>query len=303
MSQLFSTLPSSLRIGVLRGGYPPENDLSIKSGANILRALSQTHNPLDIFISKDGIWYLQGLARSPERILKNVDVVWNSLHGNFGEDGQIQDLLKSHGVRFVGSDRYSSGIAFNKHLTKEHLKSSGIKTPVSALVRKGEEIISKAKEIWNGLVHPFAVKPGKGGSAFGFAVVENFDDLVGVLESLLKNHDSVLVEEFIPGVSVSCLVTEDLRGQSLYAFPTSIPLHKDYSEVVEEMAKKVHSSLGLSHYSQSDFIVSPRRGIYFLEVNTSPKFGEKSLANKAVESVGMNTNDFLHHVIRLSLNE
>ncbi len=301
MSKLFSTLPSSLKIGVLRGGYPPENDLSIKSGAHVLKVLSDTHSPIDIFISKDGTWHIQGVERSPERILKSVDVVWNSLHGNFGEDGGVQDFLQNHGVKFTGSGRYSSAIAANKFLAKEHLIPHGIKTPVHKLIKKGEDVLQKAKEVWSSMVHPFALKPAKGGSAFGFTVVESFDDLAGALEYLLQNHESVLVEEFIPGTSVSCLVTEGFRGHELYAFPSSLPLNREDAEVVEDYAKKVHKILNLSHYSQSDFIVSPRRGIYFLEVNTVPKLTEKSLAGKAIESVGSSPKEFVHHVISLTI--
>lgn len=301
MSKLFSTLPSSLKIGVLRGGYPPENDLSIKSGAHVLKVLSETHSPIDIFISKDGTWHIQGLERSPERILKNIDIVWNSLHGNYGEDGGVQEILQNHGVKFTGSERYPSAIAGNKFLTKEHLTPFGIKTPVHKVVKKSENILQKAKEVWNSMIHPFALKPSKGGSAFGFTVVENFEDLNSALEYLLQNHESVLVEEFIPGVSVSCLVTEDFRGQDLYAFPPTLPISREEADIVEEYAKKVHKLLNLSHYSQSDFIVSPRRGIYFLEVNTVPKLTEKSLATKAIESVGSTPKEFIHHVISLSL--
>lgn len=300
---LFSNLPGSLRIGVIRGGKDPEYDTSLKTGAYILKTLSQTHNPVDIFISKDGSWHVQGMERNPDRILKNLDVVINSMHGNFGEDGGLQEILNNHGIKYIGSDRLSSAFAFNRHLAKEKLTRNGIKTPVFSIVKKGEDVLVKAKEIWNSLIHPFAVKPSKGGSAFGFAVVNTFDELVGVLSELSKKHDVVLVEEFIPGVSVSCLVTENLRDKTLYAFPPSMQLKQEQAQEVEELAKKVHEILDLSHYSQSDFIISPRRGIYFLEVDTSPKITEKSLANKSMESVGISTIDFIHHLIRLRLNE
>ena len=303
MSKLFSTLPGSLHIGVLRGGPSPEYDVSLKSGANVMKNLEDSHGPIDIFISKDGAWHMQGIGRPPQTILKNMDVVFNALHGTFGEDGGVQEILSSSGVKYVGSDRYSSSIAMNRQLAKEHLLPFGIKTPVHVVVRSTDSLADKAKEIFNSIPHPLAVKPAKGGSAYVFAVVENFPDLCGALETLLSQHDAVVVEEFIPGIGVSCLVTEDFRGQSLYAFPPSKRLLQEETQAVEDMAKKVHSILGLSHYSQSDFMVSPRRGVYFLEVNTSPKMTEKSLAPKSMEVVGVSTKEFLHHVIGLALNE
>lgn len=309
MSKLFSILPSSLRIGVLRGGpssagaLSSEYDSSIKSGAHVLRQLSETHNPVDIFISKDGTWHMQGVPRTPERILKSLDVVLSTLHGAYGEDGQVQQILSNHGIKYVGSDRYTSAVAMNRQLAKDHLIPFGIKTPVHIVVRNSDSVYDRAQEIFNSIPHPLAVKPAVGGSAYGFAVVENFPDLVGVLEALLSRFDSVVVEEFIKGISVSCLVTEDFRDQGLYAFPPATPLLVEETHAVEDMAKKVHELLGLSHYSQSDFIVSPRRGVYFLEVNTSPKLAEKSLAMKALEEVGVSQREFLHHIIALALND
>lgn len=303
MSRLFSTLPNSLRIGVLRGGASTEYDASLKSGAHVLRQLSETHSPVDVFISKDGTWHIQGVGRPPEKILKHLDVVFNALHGTYGEDGRVQEILSNHGVRFVGSDKYSSGIAMNRQLAKEHLSPYGIKTPIHLVVRSSDSIVDRAHEIFNSIPHPLAVKPAKGGSSHGFAVAENFQDLYGILNALLKNHDSVVVEEFIQGIPVSCLVTEDFRGESLYAFPPSSQLLLDETKSVEDMAKRVHNLLGLSHYSQSDFMISPRRGVYFLEVNTSPKFTEKSLAVKSLEKVGVGAKDFIHHVIGLALND
>lgn len=303
MSVLFSTLPRSLRIGVLRGGPSPEYDLSLETGGKVLEVLKETHSPLDIFISDDGIWHVQGIERSSERILKSLDVVWNGLHGSFGEDGGVQKILESHGVRFTGSKKYPSAIAMNKHLTKDNLWKFGIKTPQSNIVKIGENIKEKAVELWENIKHPFVVKPAKGGSAFGFAVVKDLEDFFGVLNFLLEKHESVMVEEFVNGVSVSCLVTENFRGEDLYAFPTSKPLNIKLSKEVENTAKKIHNALDLSHYSQSDFIITPKKQVYFLETNPLPKLGEKSLAVKSMEKVGVPLKDFVHHVLLLSLNK
>lgn len=303
MTKMFSVLPQSLRIGVLRGGPSSEYEASIKSGAHVLKHLTDSHSPIDIFVSREGEWYMQGVKKTPEQILKNLDVVINTLHGHYGEDGAVQEVLEKLGVKYVGTGKYPSSVAMNRALAKEHLILYGVKTPVHTVVRKGENVQKRSREIFNSMPHPLAIKPAKGGSAYGFAVVDSFADLQGVISALLKNHDSVLVEEYIHGISVSCLVTEDFRERRYYAFPPSQPLHRDESSVVEETARNVHQILDLGDYSQSDFVVSPRRGVYFLEVNTSPKLGEKSLAVKALEKVGVSTKDFVHHLVRLALNK
>lgn len=295
------TLPKSLHIGVLRGGTSPEYDVSLQTGANVLENISLTHKPIDILISKDGKWHINGVERAPERIFKHVDVIWNALHGEYGEDGKVQEVLKHHGVHFTGSDRYSSAISMNKILAKEHLKALGIKTPVYLAVRRTDSLSEKAREVWNSIPHPLAVKPANSGSTIGFSKVDSFSELLSALENVLAKYDTALVEEYISGKDVSCLVTENFRGQDVYAFPPSSVLSRKEKEEVEEISKKVHQILKLSNYSSSDFVVAPRRGVYFLEVNTSPKFYKNSLAHKAIESVGATMKDFYHHVLNLTL--
>src|SRR3989344_7465307 len=210
------TLPRSLKIGVLRGGPSPEYDVSLQTGANVLRQLSETHNPIDIFISKDGKWHIQGIERSPERILKNVDVIFNAMHGEYGEDGQVQAGLDLYAVPYTGSGRYESAIAMNKWLTKEKLKSAGIKTPVSYLVRQTDSISAKAKEIFSSLPHPLIVKPACGGPSVGLQKVDSYSEFLSALESVLSEHGSAIVEEYIVGREVTCGVVDGLRGQETY---------------------------------------------------------------------------------------
>src|SRR5690242_7505381 len=82
------SLPRSLRIGVIRGGPSTEYKESLLTGEYVLSHLRETHKPFDIFISKDGTWHMQGVPRTPDRVLKHTDVVWNALHGEYGEDGK-----------------------------------------------------------------------------------------------------------------------------------------------------------------------------------------------------------------------
>src|ERR1700733_8325207 len=161
------TLPKSLRIGVVRGGPSFEYDVSLRSGGNVLKILSETHQPIDIFISRDGTWHVGGLPRSPEKILKNMDVVFNALHGTYGEDGQIQEIFDTYSVPFTGSDTFASRIAIHKQVTKERARAAGIKTPVSFVVTQEDSIAEKAKEIFGSIPGPLVVKPTCSGSSFG----------------------------------------------------------------------------------------------------------------------------------------
>jgi D-alanine-D-alanine ligase len=304
---MYTVLPPSLRIGVVRGGPSPDYETSLQSGAHVLDHLSVTHRPLDIFISRDGLWHINGMEKSPERILKHVDVVFNAIHGDFGEDGKIQELLHFSGVPYTGSDRLASSLAYNKVMTKDHAFSSGIRVPIHVVIRQVDNIRREAKKIYESLHHTLVIKPIAGVSSRGIYIVESFKELVEVLEHVLSSYPSVMVEEYISGHPVSCVVLDDFRGQTPYAFPPHYIHHprsilREEVDEVENIAKHIHTTLQLSHFSQSDFIVSPRRGVYFLEVNTIPRMTPHSVLSESLKSVGSNIKDFVHHSLLLALN-
>jgi len=299
------SLPNSLRIGVVRGGPSHEYDMSLRSGGEVLKILSQSHQPVDIFVSRDGTWYVQGIPRSPEQILQNIDVVFNALHGTYGEDGQIQEIFDTFSTPYTGSDAFSSRIAIHKHATKERAKAAGIKTPIAFIVTQDDSIADKAKEIFASIPGPFIVKPTCSGSSFGLYKVNSFSELLSALETVLSEHGSAIVEEFIAGKSVSCNTLESFREQNIYTFPPvssgDVALSRGEKEILERAAKQMHSELKLSHYSEFDFVVSPRRGVYFLEVNTLPALTNESLLPKSLAAVGSSMKEFLHHVLSLAL--
>ncbi|KND47646.1 MAG: D-alanine-D-alanine ligase [Parcubacteria bacterium C7867-006] len=309
-----TNLPRSLRIGVLRGGPSTGYDDSLQTGNFIIQNLVDTHKPIDIFISNDGTWHMQGVPKSPENIFKHLDVVFNGLHGTFGEDGHVQEILNHHGVKYTGSDRYPSGLTMNRWLVKEHLKPFGIKTPVAVLVRRTDSLNKKAKEIWNSIPTPLVIKPARGGYSSAYYKADFYQELITALSKILSENDSALVEEYINGTRASSGVIEGFRDKNLY---TLAPVELDSSDnpfyptrftddeknEMEHLAKIIHKGLRLRHYSTTDFIVTPRRGIYVLEVNTQPKLGEKSVIRRSLEAVGVSIRDFIHHTINLALNK
>lgn len=306
-------LKNGLRIGVVRGGASTGYTDSLETGNFVIQNLSETHKPIDIFISNDGTWHMQGVPKPPENIFKHLDVVYNGLHGTYGEDGGVQEILNHHGVRYTGSDRYPSGIVMNRWLMKEYLKPLGVKTPVAILVRQNDSINMKAKEIWNSIPTPLVIKPAKGGYSFGYYKADFYQELLVALEEILSKSDSAIVEEYITGTRASSGVIEGFRGLEYYtlapveldkndnpAYPTRFT--DDEKIEIQNISKKIHTGLGLRHYSTVDFIVTPRRGIYVLEINTQPKLGSKSVIRRSLEAVGVSIKDFIHHTINLALN-
>ena len=99
---------SRLTVGVLRGGPSNEYDISLQTGAEVLHALpEEKYAARDIFIDREGQWHLLGMPRSPDRALRGVDVVVNALHGKYGEDGRVQQLLDRFGVPYTGSQSFA----------------------------------------------------------------------------------------------------------------------------------------------------------------------------------------------------
>lgn len=310
------------RVGVLRGGPSTEYEVSLKTGQSVLQNLSQEkYDVKDILVDKNGVWHMRGMPIDPTRALDQVDVVFIALHGKYGEDGELQRFLDSHGARYTGSGSLSSAIAMNKVLTKGHLKNAPFKqAPHRQLVR--DEVTKKSIiDLFQTLGVPAVVKPVSGGSSIATALVFSFDELLYALTLAFEQSEYVLVEKYIKGREATVAVCNGFRGEALYGFPpieivTSgtaffdynekygggarelcpAPFSRDITEALLGGAKHVHKTLGLRDYSRSDFIVA-RDGIYFLEVNNLPGLTPTSLVPKTVEAVGATLPHFFEHLV------
>jgi len=315
-----------IKVAVLRGGPSSEYDISLKTGGSILKNLdTEKYIPHDIFIAKDGTWHVRGIPAEPRKVISNVDVVLNALHGEYGEDGTVQRLLEQFGVPFTGSSALAASVAMNKELTKRQVEDLDVKL---AHHRVFDRVPNEGQlyAFFRRFPQPAVVKPIGRGSSVGVTVVNGLYELREAIEKAFSYAPKVLVEEYIRGREATCGVLEGFRGEDVYALPSIeiIPQEGsgffDYNakysgksleicpsrfpeqtkRKLEQLARDVHQKLGLRHYSRSDFIVSPR-GIYFLEVNTLPGLTEESLLPKSVEAVGFTFPQFLDHVIGLAL--
>ena len=215
----------------------------------------------------------------------------------------------------------------NKILAKKVFADHGIKSPYwkeipSNSVNADSEAV--ARQLFSTFVFPAVVKPHASGSSVGVSVVRDYVQLVQALQEAAQHSDIVLVEEFIPGIEATCGVIEGFRGQELYALPpVEIRPHEGFfdfkakyegksQEIVpatfsealkkdlELLAAKIHRALGLRHYSRSDVIIHPRRGMYVLEVNTLPGLTNESLVPKSLRAVGSDVHELVEHLIRLA---
>lgn len=313
------------RVVVLRGGPSAEYDVSMKTGANVLKALDERGYPVkDVVITRKGEWLENGRVRRPEQALEGVDKVFIALHGTFGEDGTLQRLLQTHKIPFTGSNALTSNIAFNKILTKDTLSQHGIKSPKHFKVTKDDIVRLNllVPELNYALGDELFVKPIAGGSSLGAEYVPNKEKLRTTLNALLKEYDAIMVEEFIRGKEATVGVLENFRGEPHYVLPVVeiVPPADDpifsyenkyngrtneicpgrfsYHEKskLTDAARLIHEVLRCNNYSRSDFIVKDGE-VYFLEVNTLPGLTSESLLPKAAQAVGLSYSELVEHIL------
>jgi len=317
------------RVGILRGGPSSEYEVSLKTGKSVIDNLADRYEVVDVFIDKEGTWYDQGVPITPEKLFKKVDVVFNALHGSYGEDGTVQKILDRFNIPYTGSKTLASAMGMNKVLSKNIYKNFKLKTPIYTTISREKNSLPEILKLFKTFPMPVIVKPVSGGSSVGTAIARTLSDLEEAVDEALKYSDTALIEEFISGKEATCGVIDNFRNESVYSLipveirkPTEssfFDYNAKYSgqsqeicpgnftavekEMIQKIAIDAHKALGLRHYSRSDFIVHPKRGIYILETNTLPGLTGESLLPKSLQAVGCSLPDFLDHLIRLALDD
>jgi D-alanine-D-alanine ligase len=293
-----SSLPG--KIAVLKGGPSAEREVSLRSGAAAAIALRDAGFDVTEVTVEDA-----GFEVPP-----GTELAFLALHGTFGEDGQVQDILASRNIPFTGADAATSRIAFAKEKTKEKFRAAGVPTPEGQLVSRLDEVT---------LALPLFVKPNEQGSSVGTHPATTRDELAAALQDTLKFGPQALVERFIRGreLTVGVLGGEALpiveihpldgfydytnkytKGRTEYFCPALPP--DDVTRTIQQHALAAHRSLGRTVYSRIDFLLEKDLNPYCLEVNTLPGMTATSLLPKAAAAVGMSFADVCRKIVELS---
>ncbi len=313
-----------------------EYDMSLISGQAVIDAIDESkYSIVDIFIDKEAAWYHKGLPTSPADILSKVDMVFNCLHGTYGEDGQVQNILEAAAVPFTGPKAFEAAISFHKALSLQELSKAKIGNLkiqgqffINSLSLVDKGALELSDEVFQKIAPPYILKPVKSGSSFGVVLVNTRDELANAIEKLVLEFEEIVVEEFILGTELTVSIVEKMRGEDIYVAPALEILKKDkkifdaeakYLEASEEtvrmpaqisselkdklmqVSKDVFKRLGARHYARIDFIVARDKDIYFLELNALPGLGPNSLLPKTLEAVGIDFPQFVEHVISITL--
>jgi len=307
------------RIGIIRGGMSDEYDVSIKTGGRIIQALQRSGlEPIDMLVTKDGVFHVNGKETDIERIPEFVDGVFIALHGKLGEDGRVQKALEELGVPYNGTNSANIGRTHDKRISKQIAAELGINVPDAYVIPDAggvpeamrEAFAEKgAKEIWEHVAPPWVVKPTNSGSSKQVRYAGTFPELVKAVYELLGTTDDILAETHIQGREVHVFAAENFRDQSLYVAPpleifhgekifseqkratgdykSSFAKHSDDSlnAGLEKLARDVFEKFGLAGYATMDFLVAGNK-IYLLEIDALPAFDEHSPLTRILEGIG-----------------
>ena len=284
------------KIAVLMGGPSSEAEVSRRSGKNVFNALKNLGYKNVELMEVD-----KNIAKTLQN--KGIELLYNAMHGKYGEDGCIQGMLEVMGIPYTGCGVMASSVCMNKEYTKNILKEAGIPLIKSVLVRKDEDYKDKIKE----LKYPFMLKPVSEGSSIGMYKVNNPQEMEECFKKALECGQDVMVEEYLQGKSVTVGVLEngdDKFATEILEFRTKTEWY-DYeakytagmtefilpAELSEEMTKKVKqvaidsfNACDCRGVSRVDFLVTEDVP-YVLEINTSP--GMTDLSDLPAQSKAM----------------
>lgn len=310
------------KVAVLMGGRSLEREVSLKSGERVCAALGDLgYRVLPLDVTPELVATLRG---------ERPDAVYIALHGKFGEDGTVQELLEFLGIPYTGPGVIASALAWDKAVSKRLFVRDGVPTPewvtftVDAFKQMGAATaLDRVPEVVGGF--PVVVKPSKQGSALGLAKVDEAADLPHALLAALSYGDAAIVERWIDGVELAVSVLDEPEGirvlppvemvpkSGVFDFSAMYtPGETDYyvparlepsveAEVVS-LAGRVHRLLGCRHVSRVDMVVGTDGVPYVLEANTSPGMTETSLLPMAANAVGMDFTRLVEHLVRMALD-
>jgi D-alanine-D-alanine ligase len=295
------------KIVVLKGGPGSEREVSLASARGVVKALQElgaTVYDLDVngsdFTLPDG-----------------AEFVFNVIHGTFGEDGDLQQILDERGIPYTGEGVEGSRVAFDKIATKEKFRAQGVSTPDFEVIKP---------DVRPAMPLPFVVKAPRQGSTVGVYIVKSEEQIGPAIEGAARYDDVLLVEDFISGKELTVGIVGDqalpiiqiLPKQGFYDFANKYPflnpqagggaehlcpapLDSATTQRVQQLALRAHQALGLEVYSRVDVLLSEDGKPYVLEINTIPGMTESSLLPEAAAAAGISYAQLCERIIELSL--
>lgn len=330
-----------MRVAVLFGGTSAERDVSIASGAQVMKALREAGHEIVAVDTARGVLgpgdeqrlLTSGVAPTPPgeaelsviragavsplpdaSALQGIDVVFLTLHGGTGEDGTLQALLDMTGIPYVGSGHAASATAMDKDLSKRLFRAAGIPTADWLMAP------ADADEVEAVLGYPVVVKPNKQGSTVGLTVVRARDALQPAIDEAFRHDDEVMLERFIAGRELTCgilagealAVGEIVSAGEVFDYESKYQeggareifpaeLTEEQTRAVQALSLRAHRALKLEGFSRVDFRMDAEGTAWCLEVNTLPGMTRTSLLPQSAAAAGIPFPELCDRICRLAL--
>lgn len=349
-----------LSVCILFGGMSPEHEVSLRSAESVLNHIDhQKYNVFPVGITKDGDWVLfrgtdysmlpsgewltypenRRAAISPVRgqgllsfegdcvVRERIDVVFPVLHGENGEDGAMQGLLKMAGIPYVGPHVSASAVAMDKTLTKLVIDKAGVRQAAWELVRRNglagrmEDTLNRLEARFS---YPVFVKPAGTGSSVGVSKAGDRNALRKAIMDAARFDEKILVEEFIDGKEIEVAVMGNISpvasvcgeidsGAEFYDYDakyltdTSVAyvparISEQVAEQVRDQAVQVYKAIGCHGLSRVDFFVTHDGSeVVFNEINTLPGFTSISMFPKLFAASGIPYTQLIDELLSLAV--
>ncbi len=306
-----SHVEESIRVAVLRGGVGRERPVSLESGRCVAEAMQQAG--LDVVASDIRPDDMQILDR------RDIDVFFLALHGEFGEDGQLQQIFEDRGLVYTGSGPEASRLAFDKMASKRLFADAGVDVPAVAEFTPDMKPADLERRL-NGLGECFVVKPIRQGSSVGVHVVDNRAEAVTTAQQVLAEFGDCMVESFMKGreLTVGILGRQvlpiiEIRSKTgFYDYQAKyVDSRTEYlfdtvtdstvATRVQQAALACFDALGCRDFARVDFILRDDGTPYALEVNTIPGFTTHSLLPKAAAQISLSMSELCVRIVRTAL--
>ena len=295
------------RVAVVMGGLSAEREVSLNTGAGVVAALEGRGWSVAAIDWKDGT----SLARLLEQ--SGAAVVWNALHGTWGEDGAVQGLCACLKLPCTGSGILASALAMDKVMSKRIFESNGVPTPRWRTLPHEADV---AAELLAGDPLPCVVKPANEGSSVGVSIVETRDQFAAAVATARQFHGPVIVEDYIAGTEVFVGILNGKvlgsvevrpatrfydyeakykRTDTKYLIPPELPA--SIIARAEALGLAAYDALGCTGHARPDLRISTSGECFVLEVNTLPGMTKTSLLPKIALGTGMDYATLCEHIL------
>jgi D-alanine--D-alanine ligase len=305
------------KIAVVMGGPSAEREVSLNTGNAILKALQEKG------------YHVVGIDLDPKRIAsqlqeEKIDIVFNAIHGKYGEDGALQGALDMLGIPYTGSGVLASAITMDKSISKRLFAAADLPTAPSEIYDQYSATFAEiCEDIKQKFAFPLVVKAAEQGSSIGVYILSSADELAAAVSKAFSYCRHIVVEAFIDGSELTIAVmgnkeahalpiieivphsgrydyhSKYTKGATEYIVPAR--LDNEVTQQLQQLAEKTYRLVGCRGIARVDFMMDKAQRPYILEVNTIPGMTATSLVPKAAAATGLAFGDLCEKLLFMAV--